>query len=256
MTPEENGTVDAAAGTDLVVRSEVPPGREYVNYKRWLRQDFFYSCAYCTMSEAEAQAIRFVIDHYEPVSARPDLKDVYDNLMYCCDECNVRKGDRCPPPSARSNGFRFFRPDEDRYEDHFKLKSQRLESLSNVGEFSIHALDLNRALLRRLRELRDRATQCHHLISQGARALRSYPIDRLPQHVKASAVRYIARAIHTSNELENAVDEILRNYAKSSLLEDEPDPDAGAESKERLARLRKMQALYPGVWRTPRNRQG
>src|SRR4051812_645405 len=85
----------------LVQRSQVAPDLPYGAYRQVIRYDFFYTCAYCTMSEAEAQAIRFCIDHYEPRSARPDLERNYTNLMYACDECNMRKGDRCPPESAR-----------------------------------------------------------------------------------------------------------------------------------------------------------
>jgi len=250
MTSVSNNPLVESGDTDLVVRSQVPAEKEYQDYRPWLRRDFLYSCAYCTMSEAEAEAIRFVIDHYEPVSARADLKDVYDNLMYCCDECNLRKGNRCPPDSARKEGFRFFRPDHDQHDAHFELNGVRLKPRSNVGEFSIEAIDLNRALLRRLRELRGRATQCHRLIGQGVRALRNYPIDRLPQHVKARAAKYIAAAIENSNEFENAVEEILRKYAKSSLVEDDPNPEDDRENKNRLARLKKLQALYPGIWRS------
>jgi hypothetical protein len=50
----------------LVVRSEVPPDKPYSEYRPWLRNDFFYSCGYCTMSEAEAQALRFTIDTMSP----------------------------------------------------------------------------------------------------------------------------------------------------------------------------------------------
>jgi 5-methylcytosine-specific restriction endonuclease McrA len=73
------------------------------------------------MSESEAMAIRFTIDHYEPQKARPDLVDDYTNLMYACDECNLRKGDRYPPPAARATGMRFFRPDEDVHSDQFSI---------------------------------------------------------------------------------------------------------------------------------------
>lgn len=59
----------------LVVRSAVPVGRPYNEYKRYLRRDFFYSCAYCTIAETEAQAIRFTIDHYEPRNAQPQLEN-------------------------------------------------------------------------------------------------------------------------------------------------------------------------------------
>ena len=107
MNPEDKTPVIAPDNNELITRSpDVPAGRPYIEYRKWLRYDFLYSCA-CTMSEAEAQAIRFTIDHYEPVSARPELKNDYDNLMYCCDECNSRKGDRTPRrrPAQTASGF-------------------------------------------------------------------------------------------------------------------------------------------------------
>src|SRR5258708_31234823 len=121
----------------LVVRSVVPSVTNYSDYKPNLRHDFFHSCAYCTMSEAEAQAIRFTIDHYEPRNARPDLLLDYSNLMYCCDECNLRKGDRSPPASARTADYRFFRPDGDEYDDHFEPSGIRIKPKTNVGDYSI-----------------------------------------------------------------------------------------------------------------------
>jgi hypothetical protein len=72
---------------ELVTRSAVPTDMKYPGYRQHLRCDFFFSCAYCTMTEAEAQAIRMTIDHYEPRGARPDLENDYANLMYACDTC-------------------------------------------------------------------------------------------------------------------------------------------------------------------------
>ena len=112
------------------------------------------------MSESEAQAIRFTIDHYEPRNARPELEHVYSNLMYCCDECNKRKGDRCPPAEAREAGYRFFRPDQDRHREHFQRSGVRLTPSSSTGSYSIDALDLNRRALRKIRELRGRLERC------------------------------------------------------------------------------------------------
>jgi hypothetical protein len=34
------------------------------------------------------------IDHYEPQKARPELTNCYDNLMYCCDDCNMLKREK------------------------------------------------------------------------------------------------------------------------------------------------------------------
>ncbi len=108
--------------SQLVVRSTVPVRKNYSDYREFLRYDFFFSCAYCTIAESEAQAIRMTIDHYEPRNARPDLENTYDNLMYACDECNKRKGDRSPPPDARANGFRFMRSDQDFRDEHLECK--------------------------------------------------------------------------------------------------------------------------------------
>src|SRR5438067_4689566 len=109
--PVASGT--AEVGPPLVERSEVEPDLPYREYREQLREDFTYSCAYCTTSEFEAQGIRMVIDHYEPRKLRSDLENSYENLMYSCDDCNVLKGDRSPPQSARDDGYRFFRPDQD-----------------------------------------------------------------------------------------------------------------------------------------------
>jgi len=146
------------------------------------------------MSEAEGMAIRFTIDHYEPKNLRPDLINVYANLMYACDECNLRKGDRAPPEEARANGFRFFRPDHDVHCDHFGMKGVLLEPRSNTGHYSIEAIDLNRASLRKLRQIRDRLTACDQLVAAGVLGLRRLPIDQLPKHVKGTAAAAIARA--------------------------------------------------------------
>ena len=254
MTSEVT-TAGADRNTALVRRSEVPPDKPYKEYKPWLRYDFFYSCAYCTMSEAEAQAIRFTIDHYEPIKIRPELAHAYDNLMYCCDECNIRKGDRCPPPDARAAGVRFFRPDSDFWEDHFERSGERLEPMSSVGSYSIDALDLNRKLLRILRSLRERLTNCDVHIAEGVLALKRFPIDRLPPSVKGRAVRYIGQAITVRNDLADDIDRLLRDFARSPLIEAEPDPDLEARTQERQARLKKTEALHPGNWRTPRKRR-
>ncbi len=245
-------SITPQTGTEpvLVIRSGVPAGLPYPEYKAYLRYDFFYACAYCTMTEAEAQAIRFTIDHYEPRKARPDLEDDYTNLMYACDECNLRKGDRTPPPAARADGFRFFRPDQDRYHENFKNRGVRLEAKTNTGHFSIEAIDLNRLSLRRLRDLRNRLTACDRYVAEGVAALRRFHIDQLPPHFKAKAARNIRKAAEVGEELATKIDDILRQFASSPLVG--PDPEAPAAAAERAARLKKMERLYPGAWRAPR----
>jgi len=202
------------------------------------------------MTEAEAQAIRFTIDHYEPRQARPDLEDDYANLMYACDECNLRKGDRSPPPAARDDGWRFFRPDEDRYEDNFELKGLRVSGKTHTGEFTIDAVDLNRLALRRLRELRQRLLACDRFIVEGMAALRGIRIDELPPHVKAQALTAIQGLTKFAETLADNIDDILRDSARSPLIEEESE--SPERMQERAARLGRLGNLYPGTWRAPR----
>lgn len=243
-------------GRELVVRStEIPPNKPYPEYRFWLRCDFFFSCAYCSMSEAEAQAIRFTIDHYEPKSAHPELANEYANLMYCCDECNTRKGDRCPPESARADGMRFFRPDSDYWEDHFKRKGLLLDAKSNVGRYSIEAIDLSRTTLRKLRDLRARLKQSERQIEQGVRGLRQFSIDQLPHGMRLRALQFISSAASVREELITAIDRALREAARSQLLEEETPAELKEQTKERLTRLKGIEALYPENWRAGRARQ-
>ncbi len=234
----------------LVRRSAAPADQKFAEYRQYLRYDFFYSCGYCTISQAEAQALRFTIDHYEPRGARPDLEHEYSNLMYSCDQCNTLKGDRCPPASARADGYRFFRPDHDIYQEHFQNNGIRIELTSNVGYYSIQALDLNRLALRRLREIRERLTKCDRLVAEGVFGLRNFHIDKLSQSIKGKALGAISRATDIANRIPDEIDTMLREHARSPLVD--PDPEAASRAEERASKLEDLPALYPGKWRAPR----
>lgn len=240
-------------GSDLISRSSVPADLTYPEYREYLRHDFFYSCAYCTMSEAEALGIRMTIDHYEPRRARPDLEHDYYNLMYACDECNIRKGDRCPPAGARVDGFRFFRPDQDVRRQHFERTDLRLEPKTNVGMFSINALDLNRQSLRKLRDIRMRFSQCAAQVEEGITGLRRIPIDQLPREMKGRVAMTIEKAHSFQMKLAEQVDNLLRSQARSPLVD--PDPKAEERARQRLGELKQIEALHPGAWRAPRVRR-
>lgn len=239
--------VPQANRSELVVRSPVPAKLPYDQYRQFLRRDFFYSCAYCTICEAEATTIRFTIDHYEPKSSHPSLANDYSNLMYCCDTCNLYKGDLVPPPNARAEGVRYFRPDSDVRSDHFELSGVRLEAKSRVGQFSIDTIELNRAALRRLRNIRQRLHDCDQLVSEGVRALRQFRLDELPSTLKGSASATIANAANVAERMANEIDQLLSGYARSPLAD--IDPDAEARATDRARKINAWQALHPGAWR-------
>jgi 5-methylcytosine-specific restriction endonuclease McrA len=77
----------------LLARKQTPPFfLSYQKYKPYLRIDFNYRCAYCTMHEAEGGGSKkFHIDHYLPKSLFPAKQSEYVNLLYACMQCNLLK---------------------------------------------------------------------------------------------------------------------------------------------------------------------
>lgn len=136
---------------------------DYTRYRPFLREDFLYRCAYCLRNEffvgGEAGC---VIDHHRPQHGpfgRPDLVSVYENLYWCCVECNSIKGDTWPSPEELAQGRRFLDPcqPEDDHNLHWDIEEDgRLSSLTGVGEYTIGRLMLNREGLVYYRQRRRR----------------------------------------------------------------------------------------------------
>jgi 5-methylcytosine-specific restriction endonuclease McrA len=114
---------------------------DYTRFRPLLRQDFRFRCAYCLTHEfyvgGEAGC---EIDHHRPQNgpfARPDLVNVYENLFWCCRECNQNKGDAWPTPDEYAAGRRFLdlcRPEDD-HDLHWQTHPDGvLEALSPTGE--------------------------------------------------------------------------------------------------------------------------
>ena len=78
------------------VRRHGPTGyADYASYRPWLRDEFTFRCVFCLRREIWSAVIgEFAIDHFEPVANRPDKTTDYDNLLYACAACNVRKADQ------------------------------------------------------------------------------------------------------------------------------------------------------------------
>jgi hypothetical protein len=74
---------------------------DYRSFRPWLRDEFAFRCVYCLIREQWGRISgEFDLDHFAPQVSRPDLKLEYDNLLYVCGTCNVRKGSReLPDPS-------------------------------------------------------------------------------------------------------------------------------------------------------------
>lgn len=133
------------------------PRRLYADYTRYrplLRRDFRYRCAYCLTHEfyvgGEAGC---EIDHHRPVNgrfARPDLVNVYENLFWCCRECNQNKGDIWPSDAEQSQRQHFLDPcrAEDDHDLHWVTHPDgTLTAVTEAGRFTIGRLLLWRDFL-------------------------------------------------------------------------------------------------------------
>jgi len=67
---------------------------DYSSYRPWLRDEFSYRCVYCLIREQWGRVSgEFDLDHFVPQVADPSLVSAYENLVYSCHRCNLRKAD-------------------------------------------------------------------------------------------------------------------------------------------------------------------
>ena len=154
------------------------------------------------------------------------------------------------PPAARAAGHRIFRADAEFYDEHFEHPkgSVRVNGRSQVGEFTIGAVDLNRLDLRKLRGLRRELYASDAVVAEGLQAIRGAKIDRLPLESRVRVQRLLKELTDTAAKIRTNIDDaLLEMMLKSADL----DPLPAAEevrNAERLKNLRAVKAAYPGVW--------
>lgn len=76
---------------------------DYGSYRPWLRDDFAFRCVYCLVREQWGRVSSdFELDHFLPQATHPAQAVEYDNLVYACRTCNLRKGSDLLPDPAES----------------------------------------------------------------------------------------------------------------------------------------------------------
>jgi hypothetical protein len=228
-----------------VSRSVVPAETAYGHYREFLRFDFWYSCAYCSLSEIEATGVGFEIDHFEPQKVSPDKIDKYDNLVWSCAVCNRSKSAIWPTDAHQAMGFRYIRPDVDDLDEHYELSGLRLDPKSKAGEWTINMLILNKAFYRTIRELRHRLKVSSAEIVGGMQALESVRIDNLRQEQRHAFVSASQKVLDQFKKLgaRDEKDLIVRVLNHSPLLD--MDENRVAQVKARKAYLHSLNALVP-----------
>ncbi len=232
-------------GSATVSRSSPPHHANYPDYAPWLRRDFWFSCAYCTLTECEAGGVTFGVDHYHPKSKHPSLATVYDNLMYSCLFCNSFKGDREPSAAAEAAGMRLYRPDTDAAEDHFGLTGRRLEPKSPIGRYTIALLDLNRQPLQRTRELRERLHECADVTLGGLRRLATLRLDKVGAKHRLNVQKHVNALGDQERQMREALLKLIEDLSRSVMLDE--DPESKERSKHRRRELRILNAVAPAL---------
>jgi HNH endonuclease len=85
------------------VRRHGPMGyADYESYRDWLRDEFSFRCVFCLRREQwNIRLAAFHLDHFVPQVTNPGEACAYDNLLYVCGACNLKKSDLLvPDPSV------------------------------------------------------------------------------------------------------------------------------------------------------------
>jgi hypothetical protein len=83
-------------------RRHGPRGYTHVqSFRPWLRDDFSFRCVYCLIREQWGRVTgEFDLDHFAPQRRNQEQAVEYENLLFACHACNLRKGDHLLPDPA------------------------------------------------------------------------------------------------------------------------------------------------------------
>ncbi len=110
--------------------------------RRLVRERAQRCCEFCGVSETDTGGL-LTIDHYQPISKAGT--DHFDNLLYCCAQCNLHKQNYWP---KKTTDLFLWNPRFEPANRHFLLLDNgRLHPLTPVGDFTIKRLRLNRSQL-------------------------------------------------------------------------------------------------------------
>jgi len=130
----------------LIVRVTAPPFKKYRKFKPYIRRSCKCKCVYCFIHESELGGPKFfTIDHFVPQSVDASLINVYENLLYACDECNSFKGDDWHDGNPILTGRGYLDPCKHDYDNHFRLEGTgKIKGLTKLALYMIEHLWLNR----------------------------------------------------------------------------------------------------------------
>ena len=102
-----------------------------------------FHCEYCLIHEQDA-GFPHQVDHI--ISRKHGGLSIPENLAFACVPCNRYKGtDIASVASESEQAIRLFHPRKDRWNDHFRIRGQFIEPITDVGGVTVRLLRLNSA---------------------------------------------------------------------------------------------------------------
>lgn len=133
-------------GTKIIKRRTYTVKKDYTECKDILAEDFQQMCGYCG-KDRKVLLKQFQIDHFAPKSKFPDKKNIYENLVLACPQCNRLKSDKWIGENSEisNDGEKgFVDPADEEYSKHlYRDDNGKIMYNTKVGEYMYNVLKFN-----------------------------------------------------------------------------------------------------------------
>ncbi len=133
-------------GNKIIKRRNYTIKRDYTECKDILAEDFQQVCGYCG-KDRKVLLKQFQIDHFAPKNKFPQKRDVYENLVLACPQCNRLKSDKWigENPEISNDGKKgFVDPASEEYDEHlYREKNGKIMYNTEVGKYMYNLLKFN-----------------------------------------------------------------------------------------------------------------
>lgn len=133
-------------GIKTIKRRKYTIQKDYTECKEILAEDFQQMCGYCGKNR-KTLLKQFQIDHFAPKSKFPEKKNVYENLVLACPQCNRLKSDKWigEKSEVSNDGEKgFVDPATEEYNQHlFREDSGKIMYKTEVGKYMYDLLKFN-----------------------------------------------------------------------------------------------------------------
>lgn len=110
--------------------------------RQFVRSRARQRCEYCRLHAEDEPDAPFHIEHI--IARQHRGPTTIDNLSLACAHCNLHKGTNLVGRDPSTGEMvRLFHPRNDRWEEHFRRREERIEGISEIGRTTAELLQFN-----------------------------------------------------------------------------------------------------------------